>query len=100
MDPEMGKWLEIDPFGTLKLIFDARPIHPGKSSRDISPGPLACHEPSIRLGDQSEVAYSSNSNTNPIEVDSDINVVHTERKDEDDGPSRFKVLFGVSPGYR
>ncbi|OAA52787.1 hypothetical protein BBO_00628 [Beauveria brongniartii RCEF 3172] len=94
------KWLKPDPFGTLKLIFELVASIRVRAHATFPPGRwLAMNHPYALATNLSWLSREIQ-NTNPIEVDSEIKVVHTERKGEDDGPSRFKVLFGVSPGYR
>lgn len=99
-------WAE-DAAAALKIIFNARSIHLGKSMRKVfyrAAGWLAQNHPRTLIANlpwlcRPVIEKKRRKKTANKEADSDLDIVSLDSEDEDDDGSRFDVQYGVSHGY-
>lgn len=96
---------ECDPLATLKIIFNSRSIHLGKSSRQTfyrCAGWLATYHPLTLVANlpwlaRPVIQKKMETKTGDDQDNDDMIIVDAEKEDAD--PSRFDVRHGVSHGY-
>lgn len=91
---------EQDPLATLKIIFNARSIHLGKSARKpfyMASGWLAHNHPKTLIGNLSWLCRPVIEKKTCAEPEDDIEIVEIEKPDDD--PTRFDVHYGMAHGY-
>lgn len=89
-----------DPLATLKLIFNARSIHLGKSSRGIfyrCSGWLAQNHPLTLIANLQWLSRPVIEKKLKKEGEEDLGLVEVEKSGED--PTKFDVKHGVAHGY-
>ncbi|KAI1814419.1 hypothetical protein GGS20DRAFT_411783 [Poronia punctata] len=97
-----ASWKE-DPLATLKIIFNARSIHLGKSSQSVfyrCAGWLAQNHPLTLIANLRWLSRPVIQKKLPKEeADSDMVMVNVEPEKNTDDVTRFDVKHGVSHGY-
>lgn len=92
-------WAE-DSLLTLKLIFNSRSIHLGKSTRTVfyrATGWLGQKHPRTLVANLPWLCRPVIEKKKPKEAEDDVELIEAEKSDDDE--SRFDVKYGVSHGY-